>query len=266
MRPAVIAVVGGKSEANRGPRRKYVSEDAYALGMAIAAEDLILLTGHDPPATLGFDPFGEAPDVAVAGALSNGRPVRVIGVPPMSSPVPINCTERFSTGARLLVKSHLNGAQRDPVNALTADAVLALAGGPGTVCEVAYAVAARKPVVFYRGAEMQLLERLRTMRSDRDLGLIEAASKQYPCVCNKDDVCASVHNLCRALEDHIGNRPSIADGAHGNAVRQAVALVAHDSLETDPAFPGIGWPEPQSNRAASIKQFRTEFGRLLAYG
>lgn len=113
---------------------------ARAAGADVAQCGALLLTGGQ----VLFDPAAlqAVKNVAIAGY---AKAAGVIGILPGS---PIAWDQTTFPGS-LFLTSGLTACERDPINALTPDIIVAFTGREGTLCELAYAIAARKPILLH---------------------------------------------------------------------------------------------------------------------
>ena len=177
----IIGVVAWKSEPFGDSGRRKVSEEAAYLGKAVVQEHQILLTGHAPSIGEPLVEGMEAPTAAALAARDSEVNVAVIAVRPRTS-VPEDFTmpvRPWGNGYRLLIGTGLTSAQRNPINALTPDVLLCLAGRPGTVSETIYALNADKIVLFAPQCREQISDRLRLMLQENDVDTIVEADKKY---------------------------------------------------------------------------------------
>lgn len=145
--PAKVPIVGVMGSGRE------VAHPALAadLGRALAEAGLWLLTGA-----------GRGVMTAVCRAFfeTPGRAGRIIGIVPAADPGPPYAAKAGypNPWVEIPVLTHLTGkggpdgpGSRNPINVLTADVVLALAGGAGTRAEVDLALAHGKPVMALLG-------------------------------------------------------------------------------------------------------------------
>jgi predicted Rossmann-fold nucleotide-binding protein len=131
MPQTIVGVFGPSGLHRHGPT-------ARALGRSIAATD-ILLTGGSGVVD------SSVKEQAIAGArvaLERGGVGRWLGIPKSGRAV----APPADAGGHLLSQPY--GDERNLLNAMVAQAAIALRGGPGTDSEVAFALALRRPVVL----------------------------------------------------------------------------------------------------------------------
>jgi uncharacterized protein (TIGR00725 family) len=121
----IIGIIGGSTNVQAD-----VVAMAHDMGAAVAAAEAIVLTG-------GWGGQRTVKDAAVDGAAGG----RVISIVKRGQGV------RFRTLRHLVVESGMRDA-RNVLNAFTADVLVALPGGGGTLSEVAFASVAGRPVIF----------------------------------------------------------------------------------------------------------------------
>lgn len=124
-RRPVVGVMGG----NHVP--DHALQAARELGRAVAQADWVLLTGGGQDGIMG---------AVAAGARERGG--TVIGIRPTAVR-----DDQESPDLDLVVRTGM-GQARNVVNVLSSDVVVALAGGPGTLSEVALACKHGKPTVL----------------------------------------------------------------------------------------------------------------------
>ena len=123
-RKPIIAVIGHASNA-----KKIHTDTAYEVGKEIAKTGAILLCGGNPEGV---------PNAAAKGATESGG--IAIGITPSES-------EEHSS-PYLTIPIHTGmGFARNQILGLTADTLIAIGGGVGTFCEMAYSYAYKKPVI-----------------------------------------------------------------------------------------------------------------------
>ncbi len=123
MRKRVIGVMGGSAADEETCRL------AFRLGQLVARGGDVLLCGGRPEGVM---------EHAARGARDQGG--LTLGILPGSDP------DQASESIDLAVATGMGNA-RNAINVLSSDAVVACAGGAGTICEVALALKSGKPVV-----------------------------------------------------------------------------------------------------------------------
>ncbi len=127
-RKPIIAVIGHASNA-----KKIHTDIAFEVGKEIAKSGAILICGGNPEGV---------PNAAAKGATESGG--IAIGITPEES-------EKDSS-PYLTIPIHTGlGFARNQILGLTADALIAIGGGVGTFCEMAYSYAYKKPVIVITG-------------------------------------------------------------------------------------------------------------------
>ena len=79
--------------------------------------------------------------------VTSGRIARLIGILPDG---PRCWDERDHC---LFLRTNLNHKERDAINGVTPDVLIFFAGSSGTLCELAFALNAQKPVLFWRATQ-----------------------------------------------------------------------------------------------------------------
>ena len=123
-RKPIIAVIGHASNA-----KQIHIDTAYEVGKEIAKSGATLLCGGNPKGV---------PNAAAKGATESGG--IAIGITPSE--------DEKNTSLHLTIPIHTGmGFARNQILGLTADALIAIGGGVGTFCEMAYSYAYKKPVI-----------------------------------------------------------------------------------------------------------------------
>jgi predicted Rossmann-fold nucleotide-binding protein len=213
MRLPIVGVIGG----NRQPSE--VVAQAQAIGLAVVERSAILLTGGEPSAK------PDVKDAAMNGA-KRAAVARLVSILP-SPTVSLSCE-----GHHLRLLTGLTSYERDAINGMTPDALVVLCGGAGTLCELAFAAVATKPIRFFRSVAM-----LRAMRDDRVqraklIEALNAACARYPLVSPKEAL--RELDACLRGTDEPGDEAAV--------VHAALAAVPAGLRES--SFPGIpGHPD-----------------------
>lgn len=142
-RRIVIGIVGGHNA------KQETLKLAKALGAEVARQGCILLTGGR---IVDWHLVTDVKDAAMAGASEAERGdviARLIGILPSGTPdnwpaIGVN---------RLFLETGLTSKERDLINGATPDAIIALNGGDGTLCELGFALAAKRNVLFANSIE-----------------------------------------------------------------------------------------------------------------
>jgi predicted Rossmann-fold nucleotide-binding protein len=138
---------------------------------------------------------------------------------------------------RLFLKTGLTSFERDAINGLTPDVLIVFQGGRGTLCELAYAVAASKPIRYYKSVA-QLRRKTEQHLADGLLNrVLEEALGKYPTVMGKTVSSADlIRELGRALDAATPD-----DLSPAKTVRDAVAEVFRNRVALgQTGFPGLG--------------------------
>lgn len=189
----IIGVIGG-DESHEAPVARRIGEE-------IAVSGHIVLTGGRP------EPTTEVKNATLWGAhqaelnapAERHVKARMIGILKRGAPnwnPPNPC--------RLILETGLSSYERDAINGLTPDAMIVFLGGRGTLCELAYAAAAGKPIAFC-GSTAALRTKTEEHISD---GVLEAVFKEalgkYPYISGKRLLPA---DLLSALENALSLEP-----------------------------------------------------------
>jgi uncharacterized protein (TIGR00725 family) len=144
-RRLLIGAIGGDAQ----------KASALAFGAAAARAGVIVLTGG------GDRCDDEVKNAVIEGARTNGEAGRYIGIlPGTSDPGGKAVWDRRANG--LLLHTALPHFVRNLINGVTPDVLVAFGGSRGTLAEVAFALAAGKPLFFYgNGSKGSAVPRLR---------------------------------------------------------------------------------------------------------
>jgi uncharacterized protein (TIGR00725 family) len=137
-RPLIIGVMGGGRVSSRA-----VAE-AYELGMLIARQGWILLNGGRNVGVM---------EASARGAAEHGG--LTVGILPDAD------RSRMADSIHIPICTGL-GSARNAINVLSSDVVVACAGGPGTISEIALALKHEKPVITLNMPTGPLFEEWRT--------------------------------------------------------------------------------------------------------
>ncbi|NZD53600.1 hypothetical protein [Rhizobium leguminosarum] len=236
-RKAIVGVIGGNGVPTA------TEQAAERAGRAIARAGVILLTGGQPIRV------SEVKCAAMRGAMATesdeGGTARLIGVCPSGELV-----VPLKTASKWLMDTGLSSAERNPINGMTPDVLLMFEGGPGTLSELVFAFAAKKPVI-YVGSITALDEAMQDENAVR--AKVGKATTKFrgafePSVLNRAHDAA---NNLQVLYDHFCNQmsePPLAEGwpkdARNDAwandlVSSALKAVPARILELRADFPGI---------------------------
>lgn len=213
-----------------------VITDAREVGATIAVQQQILLTGGE------CNDNGEVKNEAVYGA-NRARlrgataTARIIGILPSSGSR--EWDERRLPCSLFLVTG-LTSVQRDPINGTTPDVAIVFPGGPGTLCELAFALLANKQVLYWKAAAA-LREELgnQTMAKNRVDEFLETALRasrtELVAVCGITEHT----NALMLRKSLVGGLQAAADfaGSIEQLVERAVKLVG--ATQTETTFPGF---------------------------
>jgi predicted Rossmann-fold nucleotide-binding protein len=140
MRRTIVGVMGGNRVAPQ------IVKDAERIGASIFTAGMIVLTGGS------ISDESDVKHAAMRGAHVEagkiGQDARLIGILPGG-------TLRWDTRSKktFFLSTGLHSAERDAINGVTPDVLIFLAGGSGTLCELAFALQATKPVLFWRAVQ-----------------------------------------------------------------------------------------------------------------
>jgi predicted Rossmann-fold nucleotide-binding protein len=205
MRKAIIGVMGGKLEDAALNREQIAA--ARQIGSAVADSRQILLTGG----VIG-DPKTEFVHEAAMHEASLNAEARLIGILPVGGHPPFVP----AGGAKgFYYRTGMTSKVRDSITGATADVLIFLKGGGGTLCELAYAVAAGR-ATYFAGSRDFLLGALDAEAEDLELTL-EAAAKRCPQINGQEFTAAALRTLLetrlKSAQDWPGTLADLVDTA-----------------------------------------------------
>jgi uncharacterized protein (TIGR00725 family) len=231
----IIGVVGGNKVDSDSV------ELAKEIGAAITQAGSILLTGGQ------IKESRNVKDAAMRGAANaehEGAIARLIGILPAGDP------NRWPESSnRLFLRTGLEPEERDLIIGITPDAVIVLGGKSGTLCELGFALAAGK-VVLFANSLGKLREELKDPKIGKELetNFCRAIAK-YPNVpiVGLTGMCLMefVQTALNSCQDEDGNGSDI--------VNRAIALAMDRGPLGRPRFPGL----------PGIDKSQTDFEQLL---
>jgi predicted Rossmann-fold nucleotide-binding protein len=176
-RRTIIGVIGGDDTGQ--------AANACRVGAAIARSGHIVLTGREPKK--GSLQVSEAAAYGAVIATSDlGVIARIISVVPDVPLEPLS-TSVTPNVRHLAVRTGLKSEERDAINGVTPDVMIALEGGTGTLTEVAFAYECGTPIVLFRSRH-QLTRKFNEHRRRTPFGggdgnlerFLRAAVRVYP--------------------------------------------------------------------------------------
>jgi len=162
-RPYIIGVMGSHRDESAA-----VTADACSLGEAIARLGCVLLTGGGPGVMRAACEGAHRSGGLVIGVLPNDRQHPINGYPNEFVDIPIY-TGMFDA--------------RNVINAKTADVLIALSGGAGTLSEIAIAIRSGTPVICLHAPQF-------TIPGDHDVVIVDTV----------DDVIREIEKRLKELE------------------------------------------------------------------
>jgi uncharacterized protein (TIGR00725 family) len=230
---AIIGVIGGGLQQNA----------AEALGREIVCAGHVLLTGgiREPSkAVTQAAQFGAASTLEVDGVV-----VRAVGILPSEQ-----ANWASSIGARdrsLYLSTGITHKQRDAINGVTPDVLVALKGGTGTLTEIAFARSAHRSVLLLNSGD-HLKERWEAhSRSKGDAGLNDYFTQAlliYPQMSGRK-LCAE--ELETDLHDFLETADDFLESDIKRVVSRAISLAGQSTLQEESGFPGVP-PDYESTR------------------
>lgn len=235
--PVLVGVIGGEDR----------SGCARLLGRELTKHGCIVLTGGR-----ARDGRTESKHAAIMGTIDaerNGEGIaRYIGVIPES----LNDDFGFEyvSPTQLLIYTHLSSMDRDPINGVTPDVLVCFAGGPGTLCELAFGIAVGREVIFYDRSAQILLYKCTTSRerasTERALLQVMARWQKHLQLPEQKDR-TIFDDLIDYLRQAVTRKPLVT----ALEIVQNVMQVLPPTLSDVPAFPGI----PGGQYERQIRQF-----------
>ena len=235
---SIIGVIGGNEVDSDSV------ELAKGIGAAITHAGSILLTGGR------IKESRNVKDAAMRGAANAEREgviARLIGILPAGDP------RRWPEPSnRFFLRTGLKSEERDLIVGVTPDAVLVLGGDAGTLCELGFALAAGKIVLFANSVK-KLRKKLQAaeVREKLETYFCTAIAK-YPNVPLVGLTSTCLMELVQAAlnsSDEGGNSSYI--------VNRATALVTDRGLSERSGFPGLP--------SIGIDKSKTDFEQLLRH-
>jgi uncharacterized protein (TIGR00725 family) len=147
-RPLVIGIIGGSSDAS-----EETLKSASEIGAAIVQNGAILLTGGKAIEEKSVKAYAMC---AARDAATEARPTGIIGILPEKSPdQPIDLAPDKTSPSchHLYVYTDVSSHVRNILTGSIADITIALPGKAGTLSEIAYALQARKALLFLNSWE-----------------------------------------------------------------------------------------------------------------
>jgi predicted Rossmann-fold nucleotide-binding protein len=218
-RRLILGVIGGGEQRSK----------ARQLGRAIgSARKAILLTGGEALKT-----SNEAKNAAMVGVNEvNGRFISVMPRTKQNSVLQWDDDQVHF----LKLFSGLISEERDPINGLTPDALFVLRGGSGTLCELAFAVAGGKSLIFLDSSATMLEKFKKRSGPDGELDkILKAALRKFPEADNNKQY--RIGELKRSLGVVLGCAID-AYGAPADIVKHVVKTMLRKKLG-DTGFPGL---------------------------
>lgn len=227
MRRPIVGVIGGNDVADP------IECAAEALGMQVADQNAILLTGGQPTGPR------DVKRAAMRGALSAmGTKARLVGILPVDEKFKRHADMNDNT--QCFVDTKLPGAKRNPINALTPDVIVVLTGKAGTLAELGFALAANKPIFFSQGSFDALRAIFETDVEERKRlkGLISKGTPKYIELCGKGLAADIEGDLLARL---FSGRTKIDEGLTdvSKLIKAAIGGLGHAYRFMDSGFPGL---------------------------
>jgi hypothetical protein len=216
---------------------------AAAVGAEVVRQGHILLTGGKPGAG-----GTKVKDAAMDGAINveESTIARMIGILDNREPPQNNCrliTTINPSSRYLLVYTGLTNHERNVINGVTPDVMIALEGREGTLSEIAFASFAGVPVVFLSSLEA-LIRRYKTEQNEF-MTVLRNAQRKYPIINGEElEIDKLNEGFLSYLESWIGKPEDIArvadiqEGAV-RAVRQALTSHSSTPPKFTKRFPGV---------------------------
>ena len=243
--PLLVGVIGGDDG----------SGCARLVGRELTKYGCVVLTGGQ--ARDGRTETKYAAMMGTIDAEQHGEgTARYIGVIPQS----LNGQFGFQylSSTQLLIYTDLSSMDRDPINGMTPDVLVCFAGGPGTLCELAFGIAAGREVVFHNCSAQILLEKCTTGKDRANtkraiLQVMDHWKKHLQLPAGKDQTIFD--DLVDYLRQAVTRKPVFT----ASEIVQNVMQVLPRTLSDVPAFSGL----PGGQHEQQIRQF-TAWWKTLA--
>lgn len=161
-RKVVVGVMGGNASVGA------VATEAKLVGANLSRLGCILLTGGK--CIENMDVKNATLTGAAEAESTHGTVARLVGILPDSPRLWDDTHPR-----RLFLSTNLRSAERDVITGATPDSLIFFPGSCGTLCELAFAVAAGRPVLFWK-ATQTLREKFQIHTRDKELdGFLDVA-------------------------------------------------------------------------------------------
>ena len=156
----------------------------------------------------------------------------------------------YVSPTQLLIYTNLSSMDRDPINGVTPDVLVCFAGGPGTLCELAFGIAVGREVIFHDRSAQILLDKCTTGRElaniKRALLQVMAHWQKYLQLPERKD-----RTIFDDLIDYLRQAVTRKTILSASEIVQNLMLVLPVTLSDVPAFPGI----PGGHHEQQIRQF-----------
>lgn len=238
-RKPIIGVMGGDRTVGAQ------ESDAKSIGALLTEAQTIVLSGGRCVAEMGVK------NAVMLGAEASSQtqcPARLIGILPSDPPREWDETQ----DRRLFLWTGLKHKERDAINGVTPDALIFFAGSSGTLCELAFAVQAKKPILFWH-AKQTLRRKFEEHTEDRELdkflasALAACKEKLGPVLGVKHDT--SIASLRESLRRELDSAADFRGGIReliAEAIRQA-----HEPADQS-GFPGFREEQHSRERFETI--------------
>jgi predicted Rossmann-fold nucleotide-binding protein len=249
----VIGVIGGGEQQNT----------AEAIGREISFAGQVVLTGgsrkHSAEVTHATQ-FGAASVLDVPGVV-----VRAIGILPSKQP---QWSKSIKDRDRsLFLSTGMSHKQRDAINGVTPDVLIALKGGKGTLTEIAFACVAKRPVLLLNSKE-HLKAKWIEHRKKRFLGggdgglndYFTQALRVYP---KLGALQLSAAQLETDLKKYLDSAEEFVESQVGQVVRRAISLSCDAGVQDRSGFPGLP-PDYNGTRGQFESIFQSILGDAVA--
>jgi uncharacterized protein (TIGR00725 family) len=229
-RNPIIAVVGGNDSDPS------LVKAAERVGVAIAEAGAVLLTGSQPM------PGEDIKRASMRGALEaskkKGVVARRVGI------LPAREEPQSTDVAQCLVRTGLKGIQRNPITGMTCDAMIVFEGGAGTLAELGFALAARKPILF-AGSIDGLRRKAKDKRADL-LGYLDQGTGRFPEILGRPVKSSQIVELIDERLKTSSDSAEISDDDSwaGPLVQKAIKMVDPGKLRQKSGFPSEGVLRP----------------------
>jgi len=208
---------------------------ARLTGRELAKNGCVILTGG-----CAVDGRSETKYAAIMGTLDAeqyGEGIaRYIGIMPKINKD--NFDFEYLSPRQFVIHSGLSSMDRDPLNGITPDVLICFAGGIGTICELAFGIAAGREAIFHDNCAQILLDQLIKSRRRAEIQreLSQVAEKWQSHLQLPNDYGSRITDIVTEYLHKAVHRVQLISAA---MIVQAALQMLPNKLPDIPAFPGV---------------------------